>query len=234
MAIVDIVAILALLLGAFLGYKKGAISSLVHLIGLLAIVIVAYQFKDKLADIFIKYLPFFNFGGNLKDLYALNFLLYEGVAFIVIFVLLYCLLNILLNLSGFIDLLLKVTIIFDLPSKIVGAILGAVQAIIYIFVISFTLLTIGQTQGVVMDSTISRGIVERTPIVNMVFRTGIGAAENVYLSVEKYKPGEEGKMMEVNLEIIRSLIKYEVVSSGLVNECINNGKLRMENVVVAS
>ena len=232
MAIVDIVAILALLLGAFLGYKKGAISSLVHLIGLLAIVIVAYQFKDKLADIFIEYLPFFNFGGNLKDLYALNFLLYEGVAFIVMFVLLYCLLNILLNLSGFIDLLLKVTIIFDLPSKIVGAILGAVQAIIYIFVISFTLLTIGQTQGVVMDSTISRGIVERTPIVNMVFRTGIGATENIYFSVEEYKPEEE-QMIDVNLEIITFLMKYKVVSCDLINECINNGKLQMENVVVA-
>ena len=37
-----------------------------------------------------------------------------------------------------------------------------------------------------------------------------------------------------NLEIIRNLVKYEIVSSDAINECVENGKLHMENVVIAS
>ncbi|MBQ6841021.1 MAG: CvpA family protein [Bacilli bacterium] len=232
MGIVDIGAIVIILLGALIGFKKGAIKSLVQLIGLVAIVIVAYQFKGLLGNFFIKYLPFFNFGGALNELYAINILVYQGIAFVVIFVLLYCILNILINLSGILDLLVKMTIILELPSKIIGAILGAVEAIVFVFILAFALLQFGHTQKLVMESQYVLKIVERTPVVNEVFAKTIVASEEIYHSVKANQ--ENGNMVEANLSIIRSLIKYGIVDAPVVQEAIDNGKLRMENVVVAS
>ena len=56
MGIVDICAIGIIILGALVGFKKGAIKSLVQLVGLVSIVVVAYQFKGILGNFFIKFM----------------------------------------------------------------------------------------------------------------------------------------------------------------------------------
>lgn len=229
MGIVDIGALVIIALGALIGFKKGAIKSLVQLVGLVAITIVAYQFKGILGNFFIKLLPFFNLG---KELYALNILLYQGIAFAIIFILLYCVLNILVNLSGILDLLVKLTIVLELPSKIIGTILGAVEALVFVFVVGFVMLQNPTTQNLIMESKYTKTIVERTPVVKDVFIQTIAASEEVYESVKNHT--EEGDMIQANLSIIRSLIKYGVVDASVVQEAIDNGKLRMPNVVVSS
>lgn len=232
MGVTDICIIVILALGALIGFKKGAIKSFVQLVGLIAIIIVAYQFKGILGSLLIKYMPFFNFGGIFKDIYTINFLLYQGLGFIVIFILLYCALNILINLSGFLDKLVKLTIIFELPSKIIGAILGTIEAVMFIFVLSFILLQIPSTQKYVMESKIARPIVERTPIVNQVFRLSTVAAGNAYNVLIEHK-GDENKN-EANLELIRIFVQYGIVDASVVQDNIDNGKLRMVNAVVVS
>lgn len=232
MTIVDIITLVLIGIGALVGFKKGVIRTFVQLIGIVSISIVAFQFKGVLGNVLIRNLPFFNFGGAVNELYSLNLLFYQGVAFVVIWVLMYCLLNILIDLSGIIDMLLKLTIVLAIPSKIMGAIIGAVEMIIFIFILGFSMLQFNHTQKFVMDSKVLRPIVERTPVVNAIFAPAIAASENIYDAVVKYKDTQNS--LESNLEIIRALIKYQVVSDDIVQECIDNGKLRMENVVVAS
>ncbi|MBE6156026.1 MAG: CvpA family protein [Firmicutes bacterium] len=232
MGIVDICAIGIIILGTLIGLKKGAIKSFVQLVGMVAIVIVAYQFKGYLGDLLIKIMPFFNFGGAFNELYSLNLLLYQGIAFAIIFILLYCILNILINLSGILDLLVKLTIVLELPSKIIGAILGAVEALVFVFVGAFVLLQNPATQKHVMESKFTIKIVQRTPVVYDVFRKAISASEEIYEQVKMHQ--ENGNMLEANLEIIRSLVKYDIVKAEVVQGAINSGKMRMPNVVVAS
>ena len=232
MNVVDIISIVIIALGALIGFKKGAIKTLVQLVGLVSIVIVAYQFKGVLANVLIKYLPFFNFGGPLNGLYAVNFLIYEGVSFVVIFILLYCILNILINLSGILDLLVKLTIVFELPSKIIGAILGAVESLVFVFICAFVMLQIGPSQKLIMESNFTLKIVERTPVVNNVFAKTIVASEDIYNTVINSKDKED--KLDANLDIIRALIRYGVVDAKDVQTVIDSGKLHMTNVVVAS
>ena len=233
MNVVDICSIVIIILGALAGFKKGAIKGLIQLIGLIAIVIVSYQFKGYFANIMIKYLPFFNFSGPLKDLYVINFLIYEGIAFVVIFILLYCVLNILINLSGIIDLLIKMTIILEIPSKIIGIVIGAIESLMFVFVIAFALLQVGPTQKYIMESNFTRKIVERTPIVNSVFAQGIVASEEIYNTIKESQDAEN--KTEANLNIIRSLVRFGVVDARDIQIAINANKLPgLSNVVVAS
>jgi uncharacterized membrane protein required for colicin V production len=233
MKIVDIVCIIIIILGAIAGYKKGAIKGLVHLIGLVAIAIVSFQLKGLFANIMIKYLPFFNFGGVFHDIYTVNFLIYEGIAFAVIFVLLYCVLNILVNLSGILDLLVKMTIILELPSKIIGAILGAVESLIFIFIATFVALQFAPSQKYVMESKVAKTIVERTPVVNIVYAQSIVAAESIYNEVMNAKDSED--KLDANLAILRILISRGIVDPRDVNIAIDSGKIpNMAGVVVQS
>ena len=233
MNVVDICSIVIIILGALAGFKKGAVKGIIQLIGLIDFVIVSYQFKGYFANIMIKYLPFFNFSGPLKDLYAINFLIYEGIAFVVIFILLYCVLNILINLSGIIDMLIKMTIVLEIPSKIIGVIIGAIESLVFVFVIAFVMLQIGPTQKYIMESNFTRKIAERTPIVNRVFAQGIVASEDIYNTIKESQDAEN--KTEANLNIIRSLIRYGVVDARDIQIAINANKLPgLSNVVVAS
>ena len=228
--IINILIILAVALGGYVGFKRGAARGLVNVISLIAISIVSFQFKDFLGNLFIKFLPFFNFGGKFNGMFAINILVYQGIAFLIIFTLLYCVLNILVNLSNFMEIIDKFNPCIEKYSKPLGTAFGVIESFVVVFLVAFCLLQFGHTQGVVMKNDMLKGIVEKTPIVNVIFAKSIVAGESIYLTMENPSPDE----LENNLEIVRTLIKFSVVKAPLVQQGIDSGKLNLENVVVAS
>ena len=94
MTILDAIIILFLLCGAVIGFKKGAIRSLVALIGTIIVVVASYYLKNPVADFLFNYVPFVNFSGAWNGLVTLNILLYEAVSYILVFVVLYSALSI--------------------------------------------------------------------------------------------------------------------------------------------
>lgn len=231
MKISEIVIIIIILLGALIGFKKGAIKEIFELVGTISIIIIAYLLKGYLASLLIKLLPFFNFKGYV-GLYSINFLIYDVISFIIIFVLLYCILNILINLAGFIDKLINLSVIFALPSKIIGLVLGMVNALVFIFLLCYIAMQIPHTQKYVMESKVSTSILERTPIVNVVCSKGILVGEDVYNKLSNYSFKEEDTQ-DMNLQIATSVAKYGLVDKTLIQEVINKGKLNLEHVIIA-
>ena len=231
MKISEIVIIIIILLGALIGFKKGAIKEIFELVGTVSIIIIAYLLKGYLASFLIKLLPFFNFKGYV-GLYSINFLIYDVISFIIIFVLLYCILNILINLAGFIDKLINLSVIFALPSKIIGLVLGMVNALVFIFLLCYIAMQIPHTQKYVMESKVSTSILERTPIVNVVCSKGILVSEDVYNKLLGYSFNEEDTQ-DMNLQIATSVAKYGLVDKTLIQEAINAGKLNLEHVIIA-
>ena len=63
MNVVDIAVIVIIALCGFFGYRKGVIREIVQLLGTGAIAIVAYVFKDMLADFLMGFMPFLQFKG---------------------------------------------------------------------------------------------------------------------------------------------------------------------------
>ena len=133
--LLDIIILLIIILGTLAGVKKGLLKTLVGVVGLVAIVIISYTLRLPLANFLIDTLPFFEFGGVIEGLTSLNVLIYNVIAFIVIFVLLYCVLNIVIALTGFIDTLLKFTVIWIIPSKIGGGILGFIESWVFVYLV---------------------------------------------------------------------------------------------------
>lgn len=226
MTILDSIIILFLLCGAVLGFKKGAIKSLVALIGTIALVVISYYLKDLVADVLFNFVPFFKFGGSWEGLVTLNILLYEAISYLLVFIVLSSALTILLKVSGIIEKLLNATIILGIPSKIIGAVLGFLEAVVFSFVILFALLQFNFTNEFVNESSLAKSIINKTPIINIMVNDTYKAIKDIEALQNKYKnnPNKDA----YNSEILEIMLDYKVVTPELAEKLVNNGKLEFK------
>lgn len=220
---VDSILILFLLLGAVLGFKKGAIKSLVALIGTIVVVVVAYYLKNPVAELLLDYCPFMKFGGAWTGLVTLNILLYEALAYLLVFVVLSSILSLLIKVSGILETILKMTIILGIPSKIIGAVLGFLEALVFSFIVLFILLQFNATSKMVSDSTLARSIIDKTPIIGHMVNDTYKAIQDINKLQDKYK--NDNNKDAYNAEILTIMLKYEVVTPEVTQKLINNKKL---------
>ena len=223
MTIVDAIVILFLLLGAVLGFKKGAIRSLVGLVGTIAVVVIAYYLKNPVANLLYDYVPFFDFSGDWQGLVTLNVLLYESIAYILVFVVLYSILSLILKLTGVIEKLLSVTIILGIPSKIIGAVLGFVEALVFSFIVLFVLLQFNGSHAWIKDSTVAMSILDKTPLIGSMVDETYQAIVNISDLQEKYENNPD--MNAYNGEILGIMLRYHVITTDTTQKLIDNGKL---------
>ena len=220
---IDSILILFLLFGAVLGFKKGAIKSLVALIGTIVVVVVAYYLKNPVAELLFDYCPFLKFGGAWTGLVTLNILLYEAIAYLLVFVLLSSILSLLIKVSGILETILKMTIILGIPSKIIGAVLGFLEALVFSFIVLFILLQFNVTSKMVSDSTLARSIIDKTPIIGHMVNDTYKAIQDINKLQDKYK--NDNNKDAYNAEILTIMLKYEVVTPEVTQKLINNKKL---------
>lgn len=228
MTIVDAILILFILSGAVLGFKKGAIKSLVALLGLIVLVVVSYYLKNNVANMLFDFVPFVNFTGSWEGLVTLNILLFEAGAYFAIFIVLYSILNLIIRVSGIVERILNATIILGIPSKIMGTILGFIEAIVFSFLVLFILLQLNETHALVENSVIARTIINKTPIVGTMINDTNKAIKEINDLNEVYKDYDNKDIY--NAEILKIMLKYEVVTPEVTQKLIDNRKLDFDNV----
>lgn len=223
MTIVDAIIILFLLLGAVLGFKKGAIRSLVGLVGTIAVVVIAYYLKNPLASILYTYCPFFEFSGSWQGLVTLNILLYEGIAYVIVFIILYSILSLILKITGIIERLLTMTIILGIPSKIIGAVLGFLEAVVFSFIILFVLLQFNGSHTLIKESSVATSIIDKTPLIGSMANETYEAIMEISNLQDKYK--NSNNYDAYNGEILSIMLKYNVITTTTAQNLIDNKKL---------
>ena len=224
MNILDIVIVLILIMSAIIGFKRGAIKEIVSLVGIIIVFIVAFAFKGVLGNVLCKWLPFFNFAGNLEGVTVLNILLYQLIAFLIIYSLLFSIYMIVMKISGVVQKLVHMTVILWLPSKIIGAVVAFITGYVMVFVVLLALLIPLKDTDMFKESKFANYVVYDTPIL-------AGSAENISRSInEVYTLGEElskGDISknEANLETMDILLKYKIVSPKTAKELVALDKL---------
>lgn len=224
MNILDIGIVLILIMSAIIGFKRGAIKEIVSLVGIIIVFIVAFAFKGVLGNVLCKWLPFFNFAGNLEGVTVLNILLYQLIAFLIIYSLLFSIYMIVMKISGVVQKLVHMTVILWLPSKIIGAVVAFITGYVMVFVVSLALLIPLKDTDMFKESKFANYVVYDTPIL-------AGSAENISRSInEVYTLGEDlskGDISknEANLETMDILLKYKIVSPETARQLIVLDKL---------
>lgn len=225
---IDIIIGLIIVFSAIAGFKKGFFSELVSLIGFVAIVVIAFIFKEQLANVFFTYLPFFKFGGPFQDVTVLNILMYEILAFIVIFVILGTILKIILMATNIFETILKFTVIFGLPSKIAGAIVGAAEGYLIAFII---LMFVNQPTFLLKDvdeSSFGNKILIETPYISEKTKGIVDSTTELYALKTKFEKSTNAD--DFNREALDVLLKNKIVKVESIDILINNKKINIPNI----
>lgn len=224
MNIIDIIIILLLVMFAFVGWKQGVIKEAISLVGLIVIFVIAFTFKEEIGNVLCKYLPFFEFGGNIDGLVSLNIFVYQLIGFLLIYCVLYGVYQLILKLSGVIQKVVNWTIILAIPSKIGGALIGILEGYIIIFAFLMVALIPLQEYKFIRESTLIEKIVYKTPILSNYTKDISDAISDIYELADDLT-NEKLTVNEANLEIIDTMIEYNIVSKKTVEQLVVLDKL---------
>lgn len=229
MKIVDIVILIIILLGAVIGFKRGFTRSLVSALGFIVIAILAYFLKNPLSILLYENLPFFKFGGILKGVTVLNIALYELLAFVIVLAILGVALKILMVATSVFEKILKMTIILGIPSKIMGAVVGALEAFVIVFISLYALSLPIFNISIVNDSNWKDMILNKTPILSAFSKDTMQVIDEFAGIKEKYKDNNKNAE-EFNKEVLDLFLKYDVVKVSSIDKLVEKGKLQINNI----
>lgn len=229
MNIVDAVVILLILFGGVVGFKKGFTRQLVDTVGVIAILILAFMFKGYVSGFLYKFMPFFNFTNRFAGITAMNILLYEIIAFVLIVVILSAILAILRATTSIFEKILNATIILGIPSKILGFFVGIINNFIYAFIVLYVLSlpVIGFTM--LQESKVSQTILNSTPILSNFCDKSLKVFDKMFELMDEYQTNPNRD--ELNQETLVLLIESDIIDKDTVNSLIERGKLTNAKVI---
>ena len=229
MNIVDLIIIILIALGAVMGFKRGFTRSLVSALGTIVIVVLAFFLKNPVSVLLYEHLPFFQFGGLIKGITVLNIALYELLAFVICLAVLGILLKILMVVTTIFEKILSITIILGIPSKILGAVIGALQwfviCFIGIYILSMPMFNITEIE----NSKLAPNILKGTPIFSTIIEDTTKVVEEFTSLKDKYQDNNINAN-EFNKQTLDLFLKYDVVTIESVDKLIENKKIKIDDV----
>lgn len=226
MNVVDVIIIALLILGGVAGFKAGVIKKLTDFIGMFVVIILAFYLKNYISVIMYENLPFFNFFGLINGIDALNILLYEVIAFLVIFIVLLFVLKVVLMLTGLVEKILKATVILSIPSKLLGIVVGVIEMYVYLFLILVIVSLPIFDSSFLKDSKMNNFILNNTPVLSGVSEEIIDIYGDVYNIIDnrKNKTNEQ-----LNEEILKVLIDKKVVTKESAKKLVDKNKIHIND-----
>lgn len=226
MNVVDVIIIALLILGGVAGFKAGVIKKLTDFIGMFVVIILAFYLKNYISVIMYENLPFFNFFGLINGIDALNILLYEVIAFLVIFIALLFVLKVVLMLTGLVEKILKATVILSIPSKLLGIVVGVIEMYVYLFLILVIVSLPIFDSSFLKYSKMNNFILNNTPVLSGVSGEIIDIYGDVYNIIDnrKNKTNEQ-----LNEEILKVLIDKKVVTKESAKKLVDKNKIHIND-----
>ena len=223
MAIVDILIVVLILLFGLYGYHTGFIKTVVGTVGLIVVFVLAFLFKDPLAEWLSFNLPFFDLPGFFKGISVLNVVIYQLIAFIIVFFVLMMVFALVIKLSGLIEKILKWTIVLRLPSKILGFIVGIMMGIVVassiLMIVSLPVFNF----EFVHESKVKNFLMEVVPITGTL-SSDTNKAINEIMDLKKVYNDNENKD-EFNSKSLDILLKYNIINVDYAKKLIDSQKL---------
>ena len=224
MGIVDIIILVIIVAFAIIGFKRGVFQSLVTVVGFIAIIYLAYLFKNILGDFLVLHLPFNNYTFIPGGSYVLNVITYESIGFVLVLAILGIIYKILLIASGILEKLLKITIILGIPSKILGLIIGALEGYVIVYLALFFITQPYIRLDILDNSKYAKVILKDTPILSKF-------AENTFVIIneidETIKSGDSNNF---DLKLTDLVLKRKITSVDVMQQLVDDKKLEVPGI----
>ena len=225
--IVDALIILFIALMGVIGFKRGVVKQTVSTVGVIIILILAFQLKNPLAEFLSLHLPFFDFFGAFEGVTALNIILYQLISFLVIFALLEIVLKVLISITGVIEKIFKYTIILGIPSKLLGLLVGLIEGFVFTFIVLFFLKQPAFNIKEFESSTLTSKILELTPVLSGFASDLVETFNDVYLLGKEYSISDPNTLNRATVDV---MLKHGVISTDYVVKLIDADKIEIDGI----
>ncbi|WP_102345336.1 CvpA family protein [Bacillus sp. Marseille-P3661] len=166
---IDLILLFILVLGFFIGFRRGFVLQIIYFAGFIAAYIVAYLYFDDIAPHLKLWIPFPTPSENSAfslffETFNLEKAYYRAIAFAILFFGTKIVLHI---VGSMLDFLADLPILRTINGWFGGA-LGFVEVYLVIFILLHlgALTPLEFVQSILNESILARGIVEHTPIVS--------------------------------------------------------------------
>jgi len=225
MQLVDVILLLLLGLGGVIGFKRGFFKQTVMSIGIILVIVLAFVFKNPVSAFLYAKLPFFNFGGFFAGVSALNILVYEIIAFLIVASIFFIIFRILVGFTSLFEKILNFTIFLGIPSKLLGIVMGFIEAYVWIFVFLYILTLPVFNIKLIEDSKYKDSILNKTPIISKYTNKMVQTFKEIYELKDVF--ADETDSNKVNLEVIDVMLKNKIVAVKSVEKLYADGKLKV-------
>lgn len=221
MNIFDIIIVLLIILSAISGFKQGVLKSGVQLIGTILVYVIAFIFKDKIGILLCKIFPFF----ELDGLVTINILIYQLIAFVLIATFLFGIFNLVLKLTGVVQKIVDLTIILTIPSKLLGAVIGLIEGYVVLFIILVILSIPLGNEPIFQESKLANRMINNSPILTKSLGGIAESLTDIFVITSEITDNGVDKNSQINLDIMETFLKYNVISKEDALSLIDTGKL---------
>ena len=143
----------------------------------------------------------------------------------IIYSVLYAVYQIILKISGIFQKIVNWTLILALPSKLAGAIIGLVEGYLIVFALLLVAIVPLKDHELIRESKLTNFVVYKTPIISNYTSNITDTVTDVYKLVDDLV-SEKLTVNEANLEIIDTMIEYDIVSKKTVEQLVVLDKLK--------
>lgn len=228
MNLLDYIILIILIICSLIGYKKGLITTVVAFIGTILIIVLAFYLKNPISMFMYEHLPFLSIGGKFGGIKIINILIYEGISFIITLSILTGILSLILKITGIFTHLVNATVVLSFPSKILGALCGFVEGIIVSFLVILIISLISPLSSLYNRSNYADMLITKTPVLSSVVRDTYNSVSEIYMIAQNNQDIENKDA--ANLDGLRVLLKYEILSPDSAERLVDNGKLDINGV----
>ena len=222
--IFDIGIVLLCLMFFIVGAKNGVIKEVFSLAGTIAVFVIAFMFRGILGNVMCIALPFFKLSGALEGITAINILLYQVIAFMLLFFILLSVYVLIMGISSVFQKLVNLTIILIIPSKILGGIVSVIKGWIVLFAVFIVLMIPLRNYSIFTESTMINKILYNTPILSGYTSNFTSSVEEIYDLGVKVS-NKEISTNDANLKTLDIMLKHKVVDKNTIEKLINQNKL---------
>ena len=227
MIITDILIVAFILVYILKGINNGFIKETISVIGLLILYIASWLLKNPVSIIMYKNLPFFRFFGLFNGISVLNIIAYEIIAFLIVFSILTIIYNLIIKFSSILDNITTSFKLLEIPSQIIGGIIGFIEGVIVVFIVLLIANQINGARKYLEESKLSDYILTNTPILSKATSPIYNTIDEIYRVALENK--DNPNKNEANLKALDILLKYKIIDYDNTKYLIDNKKLIMKN-----
>ena len=127
-------------------------------------------------------------------------------------------------------MLLKFTIIWVVPSKILGAVVGLLETWVYVYLVLILLSAFNVTSSYILESKTATFMLDNTPVIKDVFNGAYSSAKEMYKIIEEYEHDENKDTNSLNLRILQIEIANKLITKDKAQELVDTRKIDLGDV----